>query len=88
MPEMTDLLPVGSPAGWDNLTDNSGCGDLERRSYYYKTCPDGCIVIVSAVQRGGLMHATDYLRICPGTVAWDRFLSLLTGKSDRGSEGN
>lgn len=49
---------------WDNMSGYTGTA-LERRPYYYliEYVPVSKLVVISAVERKGLLHATDFLRL-------------------------
>lgn len=64
MPEATDFIPWNQ-GKWDNLNAHSGTR-VDKRPYYYKIIDfdEGTkILIISAVERGATLHATDYLRL-------------------------
>ena len=62
MPEASDFMPWYK-GKWDNVGDHSGTR-LEKRPYYYKISEEGSkILIISAVERQGCLHATDFLQL-------------------------
>lgn len=62
MPEAKDFIPWYK-GKWDNVGPHSGTR-LEKRPYYYKISEEGTkILIISAVERQGTLHATDFLQL-------------------------
>ena len=62
MPEVSKFR-LWTTREWGNVDERSGIG-LGRRPYYYKISEDKTkILLISAVDRPGLLNATDYLQL-------------------------
>ena len=62
MPEASEFR-LWRTRGWGNVDDHSGTR-LGRRPYYYKISEDKTkMLLISAVDKPGLLNATDYLQL-------------------------